>query len=75
MKTKVLNSLKQIMKINNFNEIIGKVKTAFSLKSTRLGIVLSLVLSLSFFLVPVLPLLFIRELGWSQEQFNAQKAV
>ena len=57
----------------SFDEIIGKVKTAFSLKSTRLGIVLSLVLSLSFFLVPVLPLLFIRELGWSQEQFNATK--
>ena len=56
-----------------FNEIFGKVKTAFSLKSTRLGIVLSLVLSLSFFLVPVLPLLFIRELGWSQEQFNGTK--
>ena len=57
----------------SFDEIIGKVRTAFSLKSTRLGIVLSLVLSLSFFLVPVLPLLFIRELGWSQEQFNATK--
>jgi PAT family beta-lactamase induction signal transducer AmpG len=60
-------------KNQNFSEFIGKVKTAFSLKSTRLGIVLSLVLSLSFFLVPVLPLLFIRELGWSQEQFNATK--
>tara|TARA_B100001564_G_scaffold130056_1_gene108800 strand:- start:8033 stop:10012 length:1980 start_codon:yes stop_codon:yes gene_type:complete len=57
----------------NFREIIAKVKTAFSLKSTRLGIVLSLVLSLSFFLIPVLPLLFIRELGWSQEEFNATK--
>jgi PAT family beta-lactamase induction signal transducer AmpG len=57
----------------NFKEIIDKVKTAFSLKSTRLGIVLSLVLSLSFFLIPVLPLLFIRELGWSQEEFNATK--
>ena len=57
----------------NFSEIIGKVKTAFSLKSTRLGVLLSLVLSLSFFLVPVLPLLFIRELGWTQEQFNATK--
>ena len=57
----------------NFKEIIDKVKTAFSLKSTRLGIVLSLVLSLSFFLIPVLPLLFIRELGWSQEQFNGTK--
>jgi len=57
----------------NFKDIIAKVKVAFSLKSTRLGIVLSLVLSLSFFLIPVLPLLFIRELGWSEEQFNATK--
>ena len=57
----------------NFSEIIEKLKTAFSLKSTRLGILLSLVLSLSFFLIPVLPLLFIRELGWTQEQFNATK--
>ena len=57
----------------NFMEIIYKVKTAFSLKSTQLGILLSLVLSLSFFLIPVLPLLFIRELGWTQEQFNATK--
>ena len=57
----------------NFMEIISKVKTAFSLKSTQLGILLSLVLSLSFFLIPVLPLLFIRELGWTQEQFNATK--
>ena len=60
-------------KNQNFSEFIGKVKTAFSLKSTRLGILLSLVLSLSFFLIPVLPLLFIRELGWTQEQFNATK--
>ena len=60
-------------KTQNFKEIIAKVKTAFSLKSTRLGILLSLVLSLSFFLIPVLPLLFIRELGWSQEEFNATK--
>ena len=59
--------------LQHFKQIIGKVKTAFSLKSTRLGIVLSLVLSLSFFLIPVLPLLFIRELGWSQEQFNGTK--
>ena len=57
----------------SFSEIVEKLKTAFSLKSTRLGILLSLVLSLSFFLIPVLPLLFIRELGWSQEQFNATK--
>jgi len=57
----------------NFSEIVEKLKTAFSLKSTRLGILLSLVLSLSFFLIPVLPLLFIRELGWTQEEFNATK--
>ncbi len=57
----------------SFKEIISKVKIAFSLRSTQLGIILSLVLSLSFFLIPVLPLLFIRELGWTQEQFNATK--
>lgn len=57
----------------DFSEIIANVKTAFSLKSTRLGIVLSLVLSLSFFLIPVLPLLFINELDWSEERFNATK--
>lgn len=57
----------------NFREIVSKVRIAFSLKSTRLGILLSLVLSLSYFLIPVLPLLFVRELGWSEEKFNATK--
>jgi len=57
----------------NFKEIIGKVKTAFSLKSTQLGILLSLCVSLSHFLIPLLPLLFLRELDWSQERFNATK--
>jgi PAT family beta-lactamase induction signal transducer AmpG len=57
----------------NFKEIIGKVKTAFSLKSTQLGILLSLFVSLSHFLIPLLPLLFLRELDWSQERFNATK--
>ena len=57
----------------NFKEIVGKVKTAFSLKSTRLGILLSLFVSLSHFLIPLLPLLFLRELDWSQERFNATK--
>ena len=57
----------------NFREIIGKVKTAFSLKSTQLGILLSLFVSLSHFLIPLLPLLFLRELDWSQERFNATK--
>lgn len=56
-----------------FKEILSNVKTAFSLRSTQLGIALSLVISLSFFLVPVLPLLFLAELGWSQEKFNATK--
>ena len=58
---------------HTFKEIVSKLKVAFSLKSTRLGIVLSLVLSLSYFLIPVLPLLFVRELGWSEEKFNATK--
>ena len=57
----------------NFKEIVGKVKTAFSLKSTQLGILLSLFVSLSHFLIPLLPLLFLRELDWSQERFNATK--
>ena len=57
----------------DFKEILSKVKTAFSLRSTQLGIVLSLVMSISAFLIAVLPLLFIRELDWSQEKFNATK--
>ena len=57
----------------DIKDIISDVKTAFSLRSAQLGIGLSLVISLSFFLVPVLPLLFVRELGWSDEQFNATK--
>ena len=57
----------------DFEEILRKIKTAFSLKSGILGIVLSLTVSLSFFLIPVLPLLFVRELGWSEEEFNATK--
>ncbi len=57
----------------SFKEIFDKIKIAFSFRSAQLGIVLSLVMSLSFFLVPVLPLLFVRELGWTEEQFNATK--
>ena len=57
----------------NFKEILLKVKTAFSLKSTRLAIVVCLVMSLASFVIPILPLLFIRELGWTQEEFNATK--
>lgn len=57
----------------NFKEILGKVKTAFSLKSTRIAILVCLVMSLASFIIPVLPLLFIRELGWTQEEFNATK--
>jgi MFS family permease len=30
-------------------------------------------MSLSFFLIPVLPLLFVRELGWTVEEFNVTK--
>jgi len=57
----------------NFKEILVKVKTAFSLKSTRIAIIVCLVMSLASFIIPVLPLLFIRELGWTQEEFNATK--
>ena len=57
----------------DIKDIFADVKTAFSLRSAQLGIGLSLVMSLSFFMIPVLPLLFVRELGWSEEQFNATK--
>ena len=57
----------------NFAQILANIRTAFSLRSTRLGIVLSLSISLSYFLVPVLPLLFIQELGWDEPKFNATK--
>ncbi len=57
----------------DIKDIFSDVKTAFSLRSAQLGIGLSLVMSLSFFMIPVLPLLFVRELGWSEEQFNATK--
>jgi len=63
----------EIEEKKDFKEILSKVKTAFSLRSTQLGIVLSLVMSISAFLIAVLPLLFIRELDWSQEKFNATK--
>jgi len=57
----------------DFKEIISNVKIAFSLRSTQLGVALSLVMSLSFFLIPVLPLLFLKELDWSEEKFNTTK--
>ena len=57
----------------NFREIFGKIKTALSIRAAQLGILLSLTVSLSFFLIPVLPLLFVRELGWTEEQFNQTK--
>ena len=57
----------------NFVQILSNIRTAFSLRSAQLGVVLSLAKSLSFFLVPVLPILFVQELGWSEEGFNATK--
>jgi PAT family beta-lactamase induction signal transducer AmpG len=57
----------------DFGQIISNIRTAFSLRSTQLGIVLSLTKSLSFFLIPILPLLFVNELGWNEEKFNATK--
>ncbi|MBN16605.1 MAG: hypothetical protein CMB37_00385 [Euryarchaeota archaeon] len=57
----------------NFFQILSNIRTAFSLRSAQLGIVLSLSKSLSFFLIPILPILFVQELGWSEEGFNATK--
>ena len=63
----------QIVEQKNFKEIFNNIKIAFSFRSAQLGILLSLIISLSYFLIPVLPLLFVRELGWTEEQFNATK--
>ena len=55
----------------NFADIFAKIRTALSLRSAYLSIVLSLTVSLHFLLIPVLPLLFVRELGWTEAGFNA----
>ena len=57
----------------NFGVILSNIRTAFSVRSAQLGVAVSLVISLAFILVPILPLLFLQELGWSQEEFNATK--
>ena len=64
---------KQTIEQKNFKEIFNNIKIAFSFRSAQLGVLLSLIISLSYFLIPILPLLFVRELGWTEEQFNATK--
>ena len=59
--------------VRDFATILGNIRTAFSVRSAQLGIVVSLVISLAFILIPILPLLFLQELGWTQEEFNATK--
>ena len=59
--------------MRDFAVIFGNIKTAFSVRSAQLGIAVSLMISLAFILIPILPLLFLQELGWSQEEFNATK--
>jgi PAT family beta-lactamase induction signal transducer AmpG len=59
--------------VRDFATILGNIRTAFSVRSAQLGIAVSLVISLAFILIPILPLLFLQELGWSQEEFNATK--
>ncbi len=59
--------------VRDFSVILGNIRTAFSVRSAQLGIVVSLVISLAFILIPILPLLFLQELGWTQEEFNATK--
>ena len=63
----------QTIEVKNFKEIFNNIKIAFSFRSAQLGVLLSLIISLSYFLIPILPLLFVRELGWTEEQFNATK--
>ncbi|MDA0925988.1 MAG: MFS transporter [archaeon] len=57
----------------DFAVIFANIKTAFSVRSAQLGVAVSLVISLAFILIPILPLLFLQELGWTQEEFNATK--
>ncbi|MGA0379845.1 MAG: MFS transporter [Candidatus Poseidoniaceae archaeon] len=64
---------KEVAEQKNFKEIFANIKIAFSFRSAQLGILLSLIISLSYFLIPILPLLFVRELAWTEEQFNATK--
>ena len=64
---------KEVAEEKNFKEIFANIKIAFSFRSAQLGVLLSLIISLSYFLIPILPLLFVRELGWTEEQFNATK--
>jgi PAT family beta-lactamase induction signal transducer AmpG len=66
-------NVESIVEQKSFKEIFDNIKIAFSFRSAQLGIVLSLIISLSYFLIPILPLLFVRELGWTEEQFNATK--
>ena len=58
---------------DSFAVIFNKIRTAFSLRSARLSVILSLSVSLSFLLIPVLPLLFVLELGWTEAEFNATR--
>ena len=67
------DSTKHVTEQKNFKEIFANIKIAFSFRSAQLGVLLSLIISLSYFLIPILPLLFVRELGWTEEQFNATK--
>jgi PAT family beta-lactamase induction signal transducer AmpG len=59
--------------VRDFSVILSNIRTAFSVRSAQLGIAVSLVISLAFILIPILPLLFLQQLGWSQEEFNATK--
>ena len=58
---------------DSFAVIFNKIRTAFSLRSARLSVILSLSVSLSFLLIPVLPLLFVLELGWTEAEFNTTR--
>ena len=47
----------QTIEQKNFKEIFDNIKIAFSFRSAQLGVLLSLIISLSYFLIPILPLL------------------
>ena len=69
----VMKDEDEVGDVRDFKVILNNIRMAFSVHSARLGIAVSLVISLAFILIPILPLLFLQELGWTQEEFNATK--
>ena len=57
----------------SFKQILSNIKTAFSIRAAQYAVLLSICGSFASFLIPILPSLFLLELDWSAEEFNATK--